>query len=337
MPATSNTRSRTLEREPTSIRPDVVNVLRGFCMGAADIVPGVSGGTVALVLGHYQRLVLAISHFDAVALRLVAHGMWQQLARHTDLRFMLALGCGVLAGIASLNSLMHWLLEHRMPETLAIFFGLVLASSYVVARGIARWNGANVLLALLGAVGAFVLCGLTPTHVQPSYVYLFFAASLAICAMILPGISGAFVLLLLGVYHPITGLVKDFFAGQWSWPLLLQLTVFALGCVTGLALFSRLLRRLLTQHRDPTFAALLGLMVGSLRRLWPLQQATAETAQLKFSQRQWQSMAPAEWQGPIWPLIALAAAAFAAVIILEVVGRRVESAGDHSAVDAGRS
>ncbi|QEG43356.1 hypothetical protein UC8_54030 [Roseimaritima ulvae] len=302
---------------------DIVNVLRGYLMGAADTVPGVSGGTVALILGHYQRLVTAISHFDSTALHMLRQRQLRAAAVHCDLRFLIALGIGVATGILTLASLMHWLLDHRMPETLSVFFGLVLASSMIVAQQIRRWSAGSITLGLLAVVSAYALCSLTPTATEPSLGFIFLAAMIAICAMILPGISGAFILLLLGVYQPITGLIKDLAHGQLTTDALIKLSTFALGCALGLALFSRLLRWLLARYRDPTFAVLLGLMLGSLRRLWPLQQATPETLDAKFSQRQWVLVSPADWPGSLWLLLGLALAACVGVLVFEQLGRRL--------------
>lgn len=308
---------------------DLVNVLRGYLMGAADTVPGVSGGTVALILGHYQQLVNAISHFDSTALTMLRERKLRDAAVHCDLRFLFALGIGVAVGILTLASLMHWLLDHRMPETLSVFFGLVLASSVIVAQQIRRWTPGSVILGLLAAAGAYALCSLTPAATDPSLGFIFVAAMIAICAMILPGISGAFILLLLGVYQPITGLIKDLAHGHLTLDAFIKLTTFALGCALGLALFSRLLRWLLARYRDITFAALLGLMLGSLRRLWPLQQATPETIEAKFSQRQWVLVSPADWPGSLLLLLGLAVAACLGVLVFERVGRRLSQQDEH--------
>lgn len=283
-------------------------------MGAADIVPGVSGGTVALVLGHYQRLVTAISRIDATALRLLKERRWGTAWSYVDGRFLLALGAGVAIGILGLASLMHWLLEHRTAETMAVFFGLVLASGFVVATYIRRWSTGAVIACIAAAIPAYILGRLSPTAADPTLPYLFLSAVVAICAMILPGISGAFLLLLLGVYHPITGLLKNLAHGQFTSQGLLQLGVFTIGCVLGLAIFSRVLRVLLVKYPDVTFAALLGLMIGSLGKLWPLQRPTTESASLPFQDRVWVTVGPSQWDGAIWPLVALTALAVAIVV-----------------------
>ena len=191
-------------------------VARGLLMGGADIIPGVSGGTVALILGIYRRLVHAISHFDAQLVGYLGQRRWSDAARHVDLRFLFTLGCGILVGIASLASLMHHLLEHYQSPTLAAFFGLILASSWIVAHSIAPSSRADIWLWLAAGLGAallaFWLVGLPILRPRPGLLYTFFCGTIAICAMILPGISGAAMLLLLGRYEHITGIIKHIFS-----------------------------------------------------------------------------------------------------------------------------
>ncbi|MGI9473129.1 MAG: DUF368 domain-containing protein, partial [Rubripirellula sp.] len=189
---------------------DVLNVIRGFCMGAADTVPGVSGGTVALILGHYQRLVTAISHVDGELVSLVVQRRFREAAAHVDLRFMVALLVGILTGVGTLAGVMHWLLDHRMPETLAVFLGLLIASVWIVRGYIDRWTPSRFVTFAIGVVVAIVITELPMANGGTGLPFLFGSAMIAICAMILPGISGAFVLLLLGAYHTVTGLIKDF-------------------------------------------------------------------------------------------------------------------------------
>lgn len=304
---------------------DVVNVLRGFCMGAADTVPGVSGGTIALILGHYQRLVTAISHIDAELIRLVSQRRFRAAADHIDLRFMVALVTGILVGVGTLAGVMHWLLDHRMPETLSVFLGLLIASVWVVHRYIDRWTISRYVTFAIGVIVALGITALPMGQGGTSLPFLFGAAMVAICAMILPGISGAFVLLLLGAYHTVTGLIKDFVKLNLSSELLLQLVAFGSGCVVGLLAFSRLLRWLLEHYRGATMAWLMGLMVGSIRKLWPLQIPTPETADLEMKHREMQYVSPSDWSGGLWHLIALAAVAFVAVLVLERLAETFEA------------
>jgi len=307
---------------PHSIRDDLKTLGRGLCMGAADIVPGVSGGTVALILGHYNRLVTALSRLDLAAMGLLKNREFAAFARRIDLRFLAVLVVGMLTGILSLASLMHWLLENRFSETMAVFFGLILASSVLVGKMIPRWSIGAVFAAILGGALAWSISAMSPTTATLTFPYIFVAANVAICAMILPGISGAFVLLLLGVYHPITGLLRDLAHGQWTLVGILQLLVFTTGCATGLIAFSRLLRMLLERLPSLTFAALLGLMVGSLRKLWPFQRATAETHALELKDRVFEVVSPAVWEGSLLTILILILVSVAIVFALHWLGIR---------------
>jgi putative membrane protein len=250
-------------------KKDGGNCIRGLLMGGADIIPGVSGGTVALILGIYTRLITAISHVDSQLLAHLRDREWRRAARHVDLRFLIALGIGIGAGIVSLGSLMHLLLEDYRPQTLSLFFGLIVASSLIVARLVQRWSWAAILLAILGVFVAYAVTGGRELDNPAGPLALFFCGMLAISAMILPGISGAFIMLLLGVYKQITGILKDLPKGDLSGEGLLALIAFAAGCVVGLLSFSKILRWLLSQYHDATMALLCGFMVGSLRKLWP--------------------------------------------------------------------
>ncbi len=304
-------------RAAGTLTSDLVNLGRGFCMGAADTVPGVSGGTVALILGHYQRLIAAISRFDTHALALLFARRWDELWRYCDLRFIIALGVGLVIGAGALASTMHWLLEHRMSQTLAVFFGLVLASGWLVATTIGRWSPLVIGGTIAGALLAFWIGGLTVIGGSENLLYLFVSAAIAICAMILPGISGAFVLLLLGMYHPVIGMIKQFVHGDIGVEVILKLSIFAAGCLVGLALFTRILRRLLSDYRDPTVGVLVGLMIGSLRRVWPLQSPTQATADLPFKERQFDTYWPSQWDGDLWVPFTLIAVSVIAVLVIE--------------------
>jgi putative membrane protein len=303
-------------------RGDVLNAVRGFCMGAADTVPGISGGTIALIMGHYSRLVTAISHFDGHFVQLLATRQFLAAASYVDARFMTALLAGILTGILSLSGLMHYLLDAYLPETLSVFLGLLIASLWVVVQYVDRWTFSRVIACVGGIVFAAIVSSLPTGHGSMSLPFLFFSASVAICAMILPGISGAFVLLVLGVYHPITGLIKDLAKLQVTWEGLLQMTVFALGCLFGLLSFCRVLRRLLQTSPGTTMAALMGLMIGSVGKLYPLQVPTPETALLDSKDRVMTYVAPADWEGSILRLVLLAVASAVIVLTIEWIAAK---------------
>lgn len=303
---------------------DIVNVIRGFCMGAADTVPGVSGGTVALILGHYHQLVSAISSVDSTFAGLVMSRQWTQAFKHFDGRFLVALGLGIGIGVATLSGVMHYLLDFYMPETLAVFIGLMIASVWVVMGYINRWSIGTWVALAVGIVAAIAITVMPMAQGNTSLPYLFFSATIAICAMILPGISGAFVLLLLGVYHSVTGLIKDAARGNITADSLTQIAVFGCGCIVGLLSFSRLLKWMLEHHHNVTMATLMGLMIGSIGKLWPLQVPTAETANEELKLRVMQYVSPANWDGNLWMLIGLAIAAMIAVIAIEKMGQTIK-------------
>ncbi|NLE37036.1 MAG: DUF368 domain-containing protein, partial [Pirellulaceae bacterium] len=286
-----------MNRQTSSLATDLLHVCRGFVMGGADIIPGVSGGTMALILGIYERLVTAISHVDSSLFGLLRRRRWRDAASHIDLRFVAALGAGILLGIASLATLMTHLIDHHPQPTLAVFFGLILASSLLVARMIDRWNLCNAVLAAIGAVFAYWLVGQPIATGADGHVYLFLCGVVAICAMILPGISGAFILLIMGKYFEVTNIITELVHGNVTGQYLLTLAVFACGCVVGLLSFSKILRWLLAHHHAPTMAVLGGFMVGSLRRLWPFKDLPPDQAIIDFKHQQYDNMLPTRFDG----------------------------------------
>jgi putative membrane protein len=302
---------------------DIANWARGLCMGAADIVPGVSGGTMALILGHYERLVTAISHVDGKLLRLVTGRRFREASEYLDLRFLVGLGLGIVTGIIGLASLMHYLLEHQQAYTYAVFFGLILGSSWLVGRRLSGWNVMSIALMCVGGLAAWQICCLTPNQAELTPLTAFLAATVAICAMILPGISGAFVLLLLGLYHPITDLIKGLPRGEFTLSGLIIIVTFASGCLVGLLTFTRFLKWLLAQHHDSTMAFLVGLMLGSLYKIWPFQRVTAETSTLPFKEQIYEHISPADSPASLGLVLLLACLAAAGTLLLEYFGSRV--------------
>lgn len=270
-------------------KQDLLHVVRGLLMGGADIIPGVSGGTVALILGIYERLVSAISRFDRELLRLVAARRWQSAAQYVDLRFLTALVSGILLGIVSLASLMHHLLEHHLAPTMAAFFGLILASSLIVGGMVGpkgfRHRLACFAIGFVGIVIAYWIVSQTGGASGSGLGYTFVCGMIGISAMILPGISGAYILLLMGMYSEITGIIKKLPKLEVTGSEFLSLVVFAAGCVVGLLLFSRVLRWLLVRWHSETLSLLCGFMLGSLYRIWPFQtDLTPEISELKHKQ-----------------------------------------------------
>lgn len=297
----------------------------GILMGAADTVPGVSGGTVALILGIYHRLVTAISRFDRQFVRLVLDRQWKAAAEHVDLRFVVGLGSGVVSGIAGLSFLMNYLLEHQAQHTAGVFFGLILGSGLIVARSIPKWTPSQISMLVAGTGVAYFVVGIDALQNPPdSLWYLFLTGMIGICAMILPGISGAFILLILGKYHDVLGLLRSVLKGDWAVSNLLGVAVFCLGCLTGLLGFSRLLRWLLARYESVTLAALCGLMLGSLRKIWPFKVVlTPDEPSLKL--KRFANILPEAVDGSTAVTIGLGIVALAAVLTLEAQSRKNRS------------
>ncbi|MFP6663180.1 MAG: DUF368 domain-containing protein [Deltaproteobacteria bacterium] len=285
-----------MDRPEDSVVEDMKQVGRGLCMGAADIVPGVSGGTVALILGIYERLVTAISHVDLEFLGTLRAGRFADVGRHLDLRFLLTLGLGIGAGVVGLAGPMHYLLEHEMATTFGAFFGLILASTLIVARLVENRTPTVLLAAVGGAVFAYWLTGQVPVVAEPSALYIFFCGMIAICAMILPGISGSFILLILGMYFHVTGVLKGFATGDVTAEGLMTVAAFGAGAVIGIICFSKVLRVLLERAQSLTMAVLCGFMFGSLRRIWPFKVEDSATLAKEFKEKVFYNVVP--WESP---------------------------------------
>lgn len=232
-------------------------------MGAADVVPGVSGGTVALIVGIYSRLVGALASFDKTWLGLVREKRFAEAARHIDLYFLLTLLAGIATSILAFSKIILWCIAERPIPTWSLFLGLVLGSMAHVLKLIDRWSAWAVAAFVAGTVFAYWLCGLLPAEASHGLLTIFLSGAVAICAMILPGISGSFVLVVLGQYVFVLEALhrRD----------LAIVFVFCAGCATGLLSFSKLLRYMLREHGPATMAALCGLMLGSLRKVWPFK------------------------------------------------------------------
>lgn len=242
--------------------------LRGVAMGAADLVPGVSGGTIALITGIYDRFIAAIASVGIDALRMVFSGKIKSAWAHVDGNFLLAVGGGILSSIALLASLLNWLILNYPLPLWSLFCGLILASAiHLFYESRLDWTARDYALWLVGIGVALIVGLMQATQLPVSQVSIFLAGTIAISAMLLPGISGSFLLLILGMYQPvITALVNlD----------LIILGVFALGCISGLLVFSRVLKVLLARAQRATMAILYGFLLGSVIMLWPWQRPIA--------------------------------------------------------------
>lgn len=277
---------------------------------------------MALILGHYERLITAISHVDRRFIGLLRERNIRGALEHIDFRFLVGLGVGIITGIVALASLMHYLLENQQAYTYAAFSGLIIGSSYLVGRRLKQWNWGRLLWIAAGAFFAWQICILQPMHGGLTPVTAFLAATVAICAMILPGISGAFVLLLLGLYHPITELIKGLPKGEITVDGLVIVAAFGMGCLIGLLSFSHFLKWLLAHKHDNTLSFLCGLMLGSLYKIWPFQRVTNATAGLEFKEQRFDLIWPAESTANLMLVVLLCVIALAATLGLERIGKQ---------------
>ena len=246
----------------------IVLALKGCAMGMADVVPGVSGGTLAFISGIYEELLDSIRSVDATALRLLLRFRLAEFWRHINGRFLLPVLLGIAVAIFSLARLMTYLLTNHPIAIWSFFFGLIVASALLVARQIGRWDWRTVLAFAVGAAAAWWITVATPAETPDDWWFVMLSGAIAICAMILPGISGAFILLLLGKYQYIMHAV-----GEFDIPVI---AVFVIGAAAGIISFSHLLSWLLKHWHDVTVAVLMGFMVGSLNKVWPWKE-TVET------------------------------------------------------------
>ncbi|RSC94057.1 DUF368 domain-containing protein [Tenacibaculum singaporense] len=239
-----------------------VIALKGMAMGAADVVPGVSGGTIAFISGIYEELLGSISNINLKLLKtLKKEGLasaWEQVNGN----FLAALFVGIFISIVSLAKMISWLLVHHPILVWSFFFGLVLASVIYIAKQVTQWNLVSGILLMLGAILAYYITTLNPlVSENSSMLFMFLAGAIAICAMILPGISGSFILVLLGAYKPVLAAVnnRDF----------TTIAFVGLGAIVGLLTFSRVLKYLFENYKNYTLVVLTGFIIGSLNKIWP--------------------------------------------------------------------
>ena len=243
--------------------------VKGACMGAADVIPGVSGGTIAFITGIYDQLIGSINSINGEAIKLFFSGRFKEFWKHINGSFLVSLFCGILFSVLTLAGLMQYLLEHHPIQTWAFFFGLIVASSIFILKGIEGWNMKYVIFVILGIILGVVVCTLSPTQTPDALWFIFLSGAIAICAMILPGISGSFILLILGKYKFIMGAITGLTSGAAVGESMVILSVFAVGAVCGLLSFSKFLHWLLGRYHKQTLLVLAGFIIGSLVKVWP--------------------------------------------------------------------
>ncbi|WP_221031745.1 DUF368 domain-containing protein [Actomonas aquatica] len=238
--------------------------LVGFLMGSADVVPGVSGGTIAFICGIYERLLNGIKAFDLTTLRLVLKGDIKAAWTRLPIAFFIALGAGLLTAVLSMAKVLEHLLVSHPAELWSFFFGLVLGSIVLLARETWKWRPVDFVLFAAFAVGTWLLVGMQATQTPPGLPFVFLAGAIAICAMILPGISGSYLLLIMGKYQQVLSAVND--------RDIVTIAVFCAGIATGILSFVRVVSWMLNHYRHATLIALTGVMAGALRTLWPWKE-----------------------------------------------------------------
>lgn len=298
-------------------------ILRGCAMGAADVVPGVSGGTIAFITGIYEELIDSIKGIDLQAVKLLLKLKFADFWKKVNGSFLLSVVLGIAISIFSLAKLMTWLLEHHPIYIWSFFFGLIIASSVLVAKEIKQWNIFTIISLIAGVCAAYTITVMTPAETPNTWWFIILSGAIAICAMILPGISGAFILLLLGKYSYILGAVSSLNIGV--------ILLFIVGAIAGIISFSHLLSWLLKNYHTLTVSLLTGFMVGSLNKVWPwketiqtyidshgVEKALVETniSPLRFGEL-------TQTDPLLWQAIVMCIAGFFLIWGIEAIGRRV--------------
>ncbi|MCE0495026.1 DUF368 domain-containing protein [Vibrio salinus] len=242
----------------------LITFLKGMGMGAADVVPGVSGGTIAFITGVYDTLLESIRRINPTLIRYWKKNGFSATLEYINVKFLICLLAGILTSVATLAKLISWLLKVHPIPIWSFFFGLILVSVLHIAKQINKNNPLLLIGLFIGIALAYSITVLQPLHLSATSVNIVFAGSIAICAMILPGISGSFILLMMGMYATILSAVKD--------ADVITLSLFALGCIIGLLTFSHILSWLLRHARNFTLTTLTGLMIGTLPKIWPWKE-----------------------------------------------------------------
>ena len=289
---------------------------KGICMGASDVVPGVSGGTMAFILGIYEELIDAIRSFDLKSFQFLVTLKIRPLLDRISWRFLLAVGIGIFTAIFTLARLLSWFLQNSPVFIWSFFMGLILASVVSVSRRVEKWRALTWLCLVGGTLGAYFLVGLVPVSTPNAPWFLFLCGAVAICAMILPGISGAYILVLLGKYQYVLDAVnhRD----------VIVLALVSAGACVGIVAFSRILGWLLRNYHDLMVAILTGLMLGSLRKVWPWKETLDSVVDVhgKVVPVLQSNILPGQWNGEVLVALSLMLVGLLAVLFLDRLGNR---------------
>lgn len=294
-----------------SIKDYLIIGFKGMAMGAADVVPGVSGGTIAFISGIYEELLSSISNININLLKILKDDGFAKAWKQANGNFLLSLLIGILISVLSFAKILKYLLENEPILLWSFFFGLVLASIFYVAKQIKKWNILTFVLLFLSAFLAYYITTLNPLVTENSSIYfLFLAGALAICAMILPGISGAFILVLLGAYKSILNALNE--------KDLKTIAVVGLGAIIGLLTFSKVLKWLFSNYKNYTLAVLTGFIIGSLNKIWPWKETlswriNSHGEKVPFNQK---SILPFSYEGDSQLVLAITLTIVGFVLIL---------------------
>ena len=306
--------------------------LKGLAMGAADVVPGVSGGTIAFISGIYKELIDSINNVNFSVLKTLKTSGFKAAWKQINGNFLFALVLGIAISILTFAKIITYSLEHYPILVWSFFFGLVIASIAFIWKDIDKLELRTIFFLIFGSVVSYFVTIMEPTSSPDSYLYLFLSGFVAIIAMILPGISGAFILLLMGSYETVIGTINQFRDGLFNldWDVLqqalLKLLTFAVGAVIGLKLFSKVLHWMFENHKNSTLALLIGFMIGSLNKIWPWKETliwrtNSHGEQTPFVEK---SISPFQFEGDPQLLFAIIMAiiGFLLIFILEKLGSK---------------
>lgn len=292
--------------------------LKGLAMGAADAVPGVSGGTIAFISGIYEELISTISNVKPSLFKTLYKEGFKTFWKQLNGNFIVALLIGIVVSFVSFMRLAKYLIEYHPILIWSFFFGLIVASIYFVGKQITKWNVATIITLIIGAAFAYYITTLPSLADNESSLYLFIAGAIAICAMILPGISGAFILVILGAYKALSDAIHDMD--------IKRLIIFILGAVVGLLTFSKILKWLFKHYHNITLALLTGFILGSLNKVWPWKKVLTWRTNSKGEEVPLieQSISPNSFDGDpqIIFAISLIVIGFLTIIVLEKVGSK---------------